>query len=189
MKNIQTITEKYFQMFPEDKRSLEHLTKQLKKSEDIFNRKNFTGHVVANSLVLNSKNEVLTIFHNKLKMYIQPGGHVDQTDELVVDATRRELAEETGLKDVDLDEWHKETSIPIFIESHLIPQNVQKEEEEHYHHDLMYIFKTNTNDVELQPEEVSDYKWININKILEDDPDSFIGKSLTRMLELNIIKI
>lgn len=175
-------------MFPGDKKNLVCLMKQSRESRDIFNRKNFIGHIVANALVINSNNNVLRIFHNGLKMYIQPGGHVESGDKSVIDATNRELIEETGINDSQSDGWHKKTNIPILIESHLIPKNVQKEEAEHYHHDFMYIFRTNTDDISLQLEEVSNFQWTDIAKILEEDPTSFIGKSLLRMLDLGIIK-
>lgn len=105
-KNTIKIIKKYFDKFPEDKNNLAILTKQIKETKNLFNRKNFIGHIVANALIIN-KDRVLTIFHNKLKMYIQPGGHVDDTDESVLDATIREVREETGLKDLLLENWQK----------------------------------------------------------------------------------
>ena len=59
-----------------------------------------------------------------------------------------------------------------------------KDEKEHYHHDFMYIFRTGSDDVKLQLEEVSDFKWIKISEVLEKSPDSFISKSLTRLFDL-----
>ena len=186
-KNIIKIIEKYFQKFPEDKEKLLVFKKQIGEEKDLFDRKNFIGHIVVNALIIN-KDRVLTIFHNKLKMYIQPGGHVDNTDNSVLDATIREVEEETGLKDIILENWHEESGIPIFIESHLIPKNNTKNEDEHYHHDFMYIFSTNSANINLQLEEVSDFEWIKIDKILKENPESFIGKSLERMFDFGIIQ-
>lgn len=42
--------------------------------------------------------EVLTIFHNKLKMYIQPWWHIELEDKSIIDASKREFEEETGIK-------------------------------------------------------------------------------------------
>lgn len=179
------IIQKYFQKFPQDKEKLKLLEKQISEDVNFFDRKNFTGHVVANALILN-EDRVLTIFHNKLHMYIQPGGHVDNTDFSVINAVMREVAEETGLKNIIIDNWHKKTFIPIFIESHLIPENKNKEKE-HYHHDFMYIFRTKTKDINLQLEEVSKFEWVNIKDLLKNNSDSFIGKSLNRMLEVGIL--
>ena len=186
-KNTIKIIKKYFDKFPEDKNNLAILTKQIKETKNLFNRKNFIGHIVANALIIN-KDRVLTIFHNKLKMYIQPGGHVDDTGESVLDATIREVREETGLKDLLLENWQKKNGIPIFIESHLIPKNNTKNEDEHYHHDFMYIFKTGSININLQLEEVSNFEWVKIDKILKENPESFIGRSLKRMFDFGLIK-
>ncbi len=180
------IINKYLATFPEDKKDLQLLKKQTTEKTDLFNRKNFTGHVVANALIING-DEVLTIFHNKLQMYIQPGGHVDESDDSIIEATIREVEEETGIKNPNLDPWHRKTGLPIFIESHLIPENRNKQEDEHYHHDFMYIFRVKGKDVSLQLEEVSDFDWVSIDSVLKDDSKSFIGKSLQRMNKLGIL--
>jgi hypothetical protein len=38
----------------------------------------------------------------------------------------------------------------------------------------MYIFKTDNENIKLQLEEVSDYKWVSIDKIISESPNSFI---------------
>jgi len=186
MNNFEEIVKKYFDFFPKDKERLIVFSEQICKNKDIFDRKNFTGHIVANSLIINNY-KILTIFHNSLKMYIQPGGHIDKNDASILDAALREAEEETGINDLSLLEWHKQKKIPIFIESHLIPENLKKQEKQHYHHDFMYIFTTNTKNVNLQIKEVSDYVWVDIDTIININPDSFISKSLQRMFELKLL--
>jgi len=186
MQETVKIINKYFDTFPEDREDLLVLDKQSKGDIDFFDRKNFTGHVVANALIL-SGDDVLTIFHNNLRMYIQPGGHVDESDTSVIEATIREVEEETGIKNPTLDLWHKKTGLPIYIESHLVPENTNKKEDKHYHHDFMYIFRVESKDVSLQLEEVSDFSWVRIDDVLKNNPESFIGKSLKRMIHLGIL--
>lgn len=180
-KNIKKIIKEYFKIFPEDKENLLVLQNQLKVSKNIFNRKNLSGHIVANALIINS-DEVLLIFHNKLKRFIQPGGHVDFDDISVIDATIREIKEETGLENIVIDPWHKEKEIPIFIETHQMPKN--EKEENHLHHDFMYVFHTNSKNIKLQINEVSDFKWEKIDNIIKNNHNSFVGKSLKRVFEL-----
>jgi len=186
MKKTKKIIKKYFEYFPEDRSNLTLLEKQIHEKNNVFYRKNFTGHIVANSLIIHN-NKVLTIFHNFLRMYIQPGGHVDEDDMSVLQASLREAKEETGIDDLVLYNWHKEAEIPIFIESHLIPENSKKQEKQHYHHDFMYVFKTKKENISLQINEVSNFSWIDIETVLKNSPDSFISKSLKRMIELKII--
>lgn len=52
----------------------------------------------------------------------------------------------------------------------------------------MYVFKTNTKDINLKLNEVSDFSWIDINKILTSYSNSFISKSLERMMEFGMIE-
>ncbi len=174
------IYKKYLEIFPEDKENLQELEKQIENQENLFDRKNFNGHIVANSLIING-DKVLTIFHNKLKMYLQPGGHVEEIDNSVLEASLREVKEETGLKELELVKWNKDQEIPAFIESHFIPKNEKKNEDEHWHHDFLYVFETKKSGIVLQLEEVSDFEWVKINDILEKDSESFIAKGLKRI--------
>lgn len=187
MKDVIKIIKTYFQTFPEDKEKLKLLEQQAQEGLDFFDRKNFAGHIVANALILNN-NKVLIIFHNKLQMHIQPGGHIDNRDSSIIEATAREVREETGLEKIVLDSWHKKSGIPIFIESHLIPENKKKQEEKHYHHDFMYIFKTKNKKINLQLKEISGFEWMDIENILKNSSESFIAKSLKRSIKLSILK-
>lgn len=57
-------------------------------------------HFTASAFVINSKQEVLLLWHKKAQKWMPPGGHIDP-DELPEDAARRECKEETGL-DVEI---------------------------------------------------------------------------------------
>ncbi|PID35023.1 MAG: hypothetical protein CR971_00220, partial [candidate division SR1 bacterium] len=176
----------YWKKFPEDRDNLKLLEQQIEQKKNIFDRKNFTGHIVANALILN-KDKVLTVFHNFLNMYLQPGGHVEESDHSIVQAARREAEEETGLNTLKFHHRHEENGIPLFIESHLIPENTKKNEQQHYHHDFMYIFQTEETNIDLQTEEVSDFSRVSIETIVKQNPDSYIAKSLKKMITLNIL--
>jgi 8-oxo-dGTP pyrophosphatase MutT (NUDIX family) len=55
------------------------------------------NHFTATGIVFNSKQEILMIYHNKLKVWLPPGGHIEE-NELPDDAVLREIFEETGVK-------------------------------------------------------------------------------------------
>jgi 8-oxo-dGTP pyrophosphatase MutT (NUDIX family) len=181
------IIDQYLEKFPEDNIIVKSLQSQLiqEQEADIFNRKNFYGHIVANALVIHH-DQVLTLFHNQLQMHLQPGGHIEETDISIISAAMREAQEETGLSDLRLHNWHTQNKIPILIEPHLIPKNEKKMEEQHYHYDFMYIFQTDTNQILLQESEVSQFKWTFIKDVLDSPNPSFIQKSLQRMMQLCI---
>lgn len=87
---------------PVDPRELgfvERMTALLRSDGDPFGREHYVpGHFTASSFVLSPQRDaLLLIFHGKLHRWLQPGGHVDPTDRDIIDAARREVAEEVGI--------------------------------------------------------------------------------------------
>ena len=142
------------------------LLKQLEDDQDLIDHKNYEGHVTASGLVI-YKNRVLLIFHNRIKKWFQPGGHLEYSDKTLAEAAQREVEEETGLK-VKLSDWHIENNSPIMIDTHLIP--AYKTIPPHFHHDFRYVFIPKDDNIKLQLEEVEDFAWVDIsdNKIKEE---------------------
>lgn len=91
MDNPRKVLNNYLSLFPNERNCLVKFSNFLDSSSNYFNRKNSLGHIVANALVINSNNQVLMIYHKFLKMYIQPGGHVEAIDNSMIEATKREL--------------------------------------------------------------------------------------------------
>jgi 8-oxo-dGTP pyrophosphatase MutT (NUDIX family) len=93
-----------------------------------------TGHLTTSGLVLSADREqVLLIFHPRLRRWLQPGGHLEPGDLDIASAARREVREETG---VALDE----SAAPrlVGIDVHHIPASAA--EPAHVHHDLVFGF-------------------------------------------------
>lgn len=175
----------YLSLFPEEKKKFSLLLEQMQSDEDIFSRKNFRGHITASGLVISPERKVLALFHKKLQRYLQPGGHIENEDRDLENSAKREVIEEAGLNDIKLHPWHKKTGSPILIDTHPIPENEKKQEDAHYHHDLMFIFFTEKGSVSLDQNEVSDFIWTDIDTVLEDN--SNIAKALKKMKELGIV--
>jgi 8-oxo-dGTP pyrophosphatase MutT (NUDIX family) len=91
---------------------------------------------------LDLENKKILLIHNKaLQKWLVPGGHYEKEDLTMINNAKRELEEETGIKNFYLHPWHKKNKIiPINIDTHFIPENKKKQEKEHYHHDFNYIF-------------------------------------------------
>ena len=94
------------------------------------------GHLTASGFVLSpDRSHVLLIEHTKLGRWLQPGGHIEESDTSFEGAARREVLEETGLKNLGTD-----ADMPgLFdLDVHIIPTHGG--EPEHYHYDLRYVF-------------------------------------------------
>lgn len=180
---VKKILGDYYKRFPEDLGKYGILDQQIAKGEDLISRKNFNGHVTASGLILCPKGErALMIFHNRLEMYIQPGGHLEEEDTSLIEAAIREVKEETGLEEFSLDEYFKMLKTPLLVDTHKIPANKKNGEDEHYHHDFMYLFKANSTDYTLQIDEVSDAKWVDLDELI--DLDDAVGKAVRRLKQI-----
>lgn len=185
IEHVKTVLKNYLAHFPEEKARFDILENQILSNEDIVSRKNFNGHVTASGLVISHNQKVLAVFHNKLQKYLQPGGHIEGGDENLIDSARREVTEETGLQNVSVHPWCQENLIPIFIDTHAIPENKNKDEDAHFHHDCMFVFYVQDENVLLDQNEVSDFKWVDIEKVTKDD--SMMAKALRKMKKLEIL--
>lgn len=182
--SIKQNLQNYKTHFPEESNLLEHLSDQILAGDDVVSRTNFNGHVTASALILNNKNEVLVLWHNKLQKFLQPGGHLELGDNNLVESSMREMKEESGITNAILNSWCSTHDCPIMIDTHYIPENSKKGEPEHFHHDFMYIYSTDSDEVVLDINEVSSFKWIPISEVRNED--SLVGRALLKMQQYNI---
>ena len=133
-----------------------------------FTKANTNGHITASLLITNEeKTHVLLMFHKKLQIWIQFGGHTDgETD--VYAAAIREFHEESGIQ------YEPHVPKKIFrVDVHSIP--VHKETSEHLHHDIMFLWTIPFDTpFQRQEDEVDDIRWFPIEGI-EDYIDSHMA--------------
>lgn len=140
---------------------------QLENKEESFliDRKNFVGHFTASAFVISKKSKkVLMIYHKILKRYLQPGGHIEELDKNPLEASKRELFEETGINASLLEYkciYTFDELVPFNISIHMIPESVEKNELAHYHYDLQYLFLYEGEmDISINLNEVNSYEWV-----------------------------
>ncbi|MCJ8325248.1 MAG: NUDIX domain-containing protein [Rhizobiales bacterium] len=155
---------------------------QLNADGDVFDRKNFSGHITSSGLVLNqSFDKILLINHKFLQMWLQPGGHVEGEGEIYKEAMR-EVTEETALSALKLHRWHQNNprpDIPFSIDSHNIPKSDKKHEDAHIHHDFTYLFVGDSSQkLTRQIEEVEAARWFALDDVknLKTDIHKFIER-------------
>jgi 8-oxo-dGTP pyrophosphatase MutT (NUDIX family) len=132
------VLDDYDRAFP----GTEYLTNGLRRlvrehQEDAVKRTTWDGHITAGAVLRRSDGEVLLIHHRALDKWLLPGGHVEPGDASLIDAARRELAEETGIV---VDGLEPLADFPVEINRHVIPANPKKPEPEHEHWDFRFAF-------------------------------------------------
>lgn len=122
------------------------------------------GHLTASAFVLSPERDaLLLIFHRKLRIWVQPGGHIEPGDASLLDAARREVAEEVGL------ELGHEAARVFDVDVHQIP--ARKDEPEHQHFDVRFCIRAPSRDF-VASDEVADARWaplVGIEQLTRDE--------------------
>lgn len=178
----------YLMLFPDEKERQERFIEYLKNhtDEQITDWNNFDGHVVAGGFIYaKEEQKFLVIYHNDLKMFLYPGGHVDSSDVNPLEASRREVFEETGFDDIEEVVLSDNKLIPIDIDTHVIPYNERLDLPEHYHFEFRYLFAIDSiKKVKLDLSESSKFKWISIEELREDKNYGRIAEKIDSDLAL-----
>ncbi|WP_394426224.1 NUDIX hydrolase [Streptomyces sp. SGAir0957] len=163
--HIRTTIAAYLAEYPDDARGLDVVQGLLNGGDDLTNRKTLPGHVTAGAILVGADGRVLHILHNATRKWLLPGGHLELSDNTLLQAAGRELAEETGIPP------HVVTphgEIPLHIDIHVIEANPAKDEPAHRHVDFRFLFRTTADIGELQTEEVSDAAWQTVGTLHDE---------------------
>jgi len=154
----------------------------LERVEDPFGRTTVApGHFTASSFVLNpTSDRVLLIRHRTLGLWLQPGGHFEESDEDLEDAARREVLEETGIG--DLEELQDFPGL-FDIDIHSIPANPKRGEPAHQHFDLRLAFIARSDRITVC-DEVIDARWVPLGDVAALGSDESVLRC-TRRLQPN----
>lgn len=147
----------------------------LNNNQNCYDRSNLKGHITAGGLVVDMEGKVLLNHHKKTGMWFQFGGHSDgESNSLNV--AMREIEEEAGLKNLQL------ISNKIFdVDVQKIDYSAKKNEPEHYHYDINFLFYTENKNFKVSNES-SEIKWVAIEeaKGLIDKDDEAMKRMLAK---------
>lgn len=129
------------------------------------------GHFTASAFVLHGNN-VLLIWHAKLLRWLQPGGHVDETDATLADTAARELREEAGIV--------AETEGLLDLDVHPIPANPKKAEPAHEHFDVRFVFRVDDPSA-VAGDDALDVKWVPIRDVSLEETDESVMRALRKL--------
>jgi 8-oxo-dGTP pyrophosphatase MutT (NUDIX family) len=150
----------------------------LTRATEACERSHFVpGHFTASAFVLSpDRRDLILIHHKKLGIWVQPGGHVEPTDEDLVSAARREVAEEVGLG--ELDSFAREGGL-FDVDIHTIP--ARKSEPAHEHFDTRFAFVARTREF-ARTEEVADVRWVPLDRVSEVTTDESVLRAAKKLL-------
>ena len=126
-------------------------------------------HFTAAAVVLNDDGEVLLVHHNKIGLWLYPGGHIDP-NESPAEAAIREVAEETGIQAQVLGDTG--FTHPA-VQGHVAPWVViemdvtDTKDGQHRHIDFVYVCRSSSSTLAAQLEEVSGARWVPVSDIAQ----------------------
>lgn len=184
---IELLISRYQLKFPAEMSEMEPIIHFLQRTEPdvLYDRANFDGHITASSFVLDeNRTSLLFLHHKKLNRWLQPGGHVDSSDENLLQAALRETIEETGLTIENLTPILLPDTGAIFdIDSHYIPENMRKNEPPHTHHDCRFLLACNKPvSFNLNADEALDVKWILLSELAQDPMFKKVANKIVEVL-------
>lgn len=149
-----------------------------------WSRATLAGHLTASAWVLDrSQAFAALIHHRKLNRWLQPGGHIDDTDASWRAAAQREVSEEIGLCDFIAQPGDESL---FDVDVHEIP--ARPGEPAHGHYDLRYLFvadvdATADRSFTLNADEAHDCRWFALTALASDPT---MEASMRRMIELSV---
>ncbi|HEY2404712.1 MAG TPA: NUDIX hydrolase [Polyangiaceae bacterium] len=151
----------------------------LSESAGAWERSHFVpGHFTASAFVLDPEREaVLLIHHKKLGIWVQPGGHIEPSDDTLLAAARRELTEEVGLSEVALLNGGGIVDVDI----HVIP--ARKLEPAHEHFDVRFAFGASSHAFAASAE-VADARWVRLDELASIGGDASVLRAASRLARL-----
>lgn len=129
------------------------------------------GHITASCLAIHPADaSMVVLWHKKIGRWLQPGGHVEDTDASVADASLRELCEESGATAADVRAFLGIVDVDV----HPIPAH--KDQPEHFHYDVRFGFVMSTT---WEPGEGS--QWMSAEQVAAtlDPPTARLGRKVS----------
>lgn len=162
---------------PRDAEEAGHRDRMLRlaATAECFDRANFApGHFTASAFVVSpTLDQTLLVFHSKLKRWLQPGGHVEPDDASILDAARREIAEEVGLPELPL---LREGILDLDV--HGIP--ALKQDPAHEHFDVRFVFLAR--DLQfVAGDDAAAARWFELHAIDETTSDRSVMRAIEKL--------
>ncbi len=171
-----------FEACPEEEKSRELILALLESTEAPFSRDQFQpGHITCTAAVLHPNGrQFLVMHHHRLRRWLLPGGHVEESDVTLGDAARREALEETAVSITDAG-----GAKLVGMDVHGIP--ARKGEPFHLHHDLIFAFSAESEELAAS-EEAPEVTWCAAEEFTRYGLPSSITRAASRLQNAGLNK-
>ena len=148
---------------------------QLDSLEHPFDENADLTHVTGSGIVVGPRGVILHM-HRRLKMWMQPGGHIEP-GENPADAALRECAEETGLHL----SHPPEGPVMVHVDVHPAANG-------HVHLDVRYLMSAPDQDPAPPPHESQEVAWFSWPQAVEMADDSLLGalRAARRVIDTSV---
>jgi len=147
-------------------------------SDAFWQRETPQGHVTGSAFVVNNtRTHTLLLHHAKLNRWVQPGGHLDETDATPAHGALREAIEETNILSLAL------ASQSLFdIDIHPIPERRKDglHEPAHLHYDARYLVFANQSTVQICEESLG-FRWVLLRELADGVNESGLVRMAKKM--------
>lgn len=142
----------------EEAKAKNYIEDFVRRQSAYWSRKTLEGHLTASAWITNEKaDKAVLLHHRKLDIWVQPGGHIDDEDSSLIEASLREASEETGLKNLRL----RQPGI-FDLDVHAIP--ARKNEPEHLHLDVRFWWVADDTRLIIS-DESNELEWLSADEI------------------------
>ena len=153
-------------------------------TSDWWKRATIPGHVTGSAWILNQpRTRALLLHHQKLNRWVQPGGHLDDTDVTPAAGALREAFEETGLSALA-----PAGEILFDVDIHSIPARPPRagksiSEPAHLHYDARYLIIAANEHVRISEESLG-ARWIPLEELARPPHERSIARMAEKSLRL-----
>ncbi|MCL1790389.1 MAG: NUDIX domain-containing protein [Peptococcaceae bacterium] len=145
------------------------------------------NHFTATGIVFNKGNEFLMIKHKKQRVWLPPGGHVED-NELPDEAVLREIYEETGVRAALIPYRHglsvaKENCRELVRPFTVLLEDIEKNGT-HNHIDLVYLCRALNEDLTFRDAETDGVGWFSYERLEKLETYENVIKTMAKALVL-----
>ena len=134
----------------------------LAERDDAMYRSSRPDHLTASVLVFSADHrQVLLTLHGKAGLWLQTGGHCEESDTTLAGAALREGVEESGIDDLAID------PVPVLLSRHAVPFCVPGG----HHLDVQLVAVAPAGAAAVRSEESEDLRWFGVDDLPANTDD------------------